>query len=208
MRSEFHKNSAAICFWYLIKSLQFFVHILEETMTSQIHYSEIYWSLVFTFIGSPSTKKFRFGILKYFQLPLISWWWQIHFFYQQKQMAAGILATFSLKKADELHYNSFDQPICTLISNLSGRPDIFLGSGTLKKLGPKYGVQKAGCKKHGHCYSKREEEAWPLLFLNNNGPVFNTLIFEPYILDPIIFQGCKPTHVFKTRIMGADWLGD
>jgi hypothetical protein len=26
-----------------------------------------------------------------------------------------------------------------------------------KKLGPKYGVQKAGCKKQGHCYSKREE---------------------------------------------------
>ena len=39
-----------------------------------------------------------------------------------------------------------DQSICTLISNLSGRPDICLGSGTLKKLGPKYRVQKAGCK--------------------------------------------------------------
>ena len=25
-----------------------------------------------------------------------------------------------------------------------------------KKLGPKYGVQKAGSKKQGHCYSKRE----------------------------------------------------
>ena len=53
----------------------------------------------------------------------------------------------------------FDQSICTLISNLSGGPDIFLGSGTLKKSGTKYGVQKAGYKKQGHCYSKNEEAA-------------------------------------------------
>ena len=45
------------------------------------------------------------------------------------------------------------ESICTHYSNLSGLPDIFLGSGTLKKQGPKYGVQKAGCKKQGHCYS-------------------------------------------------------
>ena len=51
------------------------------------------------------------------------------------------------------------QSICTHYSSLSGRPDIFLGSGTLKKPGLKYGVQKAGCKKQGHCYSKREEAA-------------------------------------------------
>ena len=30
--------------------------------------------------------------------------------------------------------------------------------------------------------------------LNNYGSVFNTLLFAPYILDPMIFQGCKPTH--------------
>jgi hypothetical protein len=24
----------------------------------------------------------------------------------------------------------------------------------------------------GHCYSKREERTWPLLFMNNNGPFF------------------------------------
>ena len=55
--------------------------------------------------------------------------------------------------------DSIAESICTLYSNLSGRPDIFLGSGTLKKQGPKYGVQKAGCKKQGHCYSKKEEAA-------------------------------------------------
>ena len=55
-----------------------------------------------------------------------------------------------------------------------------------KKSDPKYGMQKAGCKKQGHCYSKREEAAEPLLFLSNNDPVFCTLLFAPYILDPIL----------------------
>ena len=50
-------------------------------------------------------------------------------------------------------------------------PDIFLGSGTLKK-GSKIWVAKSMVQKtQGNCYSKREEAAWPLLFLNNNDPV-------------------------------------
>ena len=44
-------------------------------------------------------------------------------------------------------------------------------------------LEKAGCKKQGHCYSKREESAWLLLFLNNNDPVFSTLLFATHILD-------------------------
>ena len=55
------------------------------------------------------------------------------------------------------------QSICTHYSSLSGQPDIFLGAGTLKK---------QGAKKQGHCCQKREEAAWPFLFLNNNDPVF------------------------------------
>jgi hypothetical protein len=39
-------------------------------------------------------------------------------------------------------------------------------------------LKKAGYKKQGHYYSKREEAAWPLLFLNNNDPVFCTLLFS------------------------------
>ena len=40
-----------------------------------------------------------------------------------------------------------------------------------KKKDPKYGLQKAGCKKkQGHCYSKREKAALRLLFLNKNDP--------------------------------------
>ena len=38
-------------------------------------------------------------------------------------------------------------------------------------------LKKAGCKKQGHCYSKKEEAAWPLLFLNNIDLVFCNLFF-------------------------------
>ena len=38
-------------------------------------------------------------------------------------------------------------------------------------------LKNACRKKQGHCYSKREETAWPLLFLNNNDPVFSNLLF-------------------------------
>ena len=36
------------------------------------------------------------------------------------------------------------------------------------KKGPKYGLQKAGCKKQGHCHSKSEEAWLPFLFLSEN----------------------------------------
>ena len=61
-------------------------------------------------------------------------------------------------------------------------------------------VQNMGCKKQdakkGHCYSKREEAAWLLLFLNNNDPVFCTLLFATHILDPFLkFQTLKRYQV-------------
>ena len=61
-------------------------------------------------------------------------------------------------------------------------PDIFLN---FRKC-PKYGLQKA--EKQGHCYSKREEAAWPLLFLNNNDADF---------LHPAF---CKPYFGFFFRL--------
>ena len=78
-------------------------------------------------------------------------------------MDPSVFATICI---DSTNQSALDL-ICTLISNLSGQPDTFLGSGTLKKMGAKYGVQKAGCEKQGHCYSKREDAAGPLLFVNN-----------------------------------------
>ena len=80
-------------------------------------------------------------------------------------------ARFQLKWALEI----VAQSICAHYSSLSGQPDIFLGSGTLKK-GPKYGLQKAGCKKHGS-----EEARLPLLFLSNNDPVYlHRTVCNPY----------------------------
>ena len=39
-------------------------------------------------------------------------------------------------------------------------------------------MKKTGCKKQGQCYSKREEVAWPHIFLNNDDPVFATSFFS------------------------------
>ena len=57
-----------------------------------------------------------------------------------------------------------------------------------KKPGPKYGVQKAGCKKQGQCYSKREKARLSLLFLNNNDPAFCTLLFATYFFGPFFLS--------------------
>ena len=65
-------------------------------------------------------------------------------------------------------------------------------------------LKKAESKKQGHCYSKREEAAWPLLFLNKNDPIFSPCFFSGPYFGPDFFQGHKLTHVFKTRIVGAD----
>ena len=65
---------------------------------------------------------------------------------------------------------------------------IFFRAWNLKKRSRKIGCKKKGAKKQGHCYSKREEAAWPLLFLNNNDPVFCNLLFVPHILDLIFFR--------------------
>ena len=69
----------------------------------------------------------------------------------------------------------FVQSICTNYS-------IFENMGlfvTLKKR-----VKNMGCKNQGaKTGSKREEAAWPLLFLNNNEPVFCTLHFVTHILS-------------------------
>ena len=63
-----------------------------------------------------------------------------------------------------------------------------VGLWTWKKPGPKYGVQKAGCKKQGQCYSKREKARLSLLFLNNNDPAFCTLLFATYFFGPFFLS--------------------
>ena len=59
------------------------------------------------------------------------------------------------------------QSICTLIFNLSGGPDIFLGSGTEKKKpGPKYGPEKnQGAKNRVIVIQKEKRQPGLFLFL-------------------------------------------
>ena len=87
----------------------------------------------------------------------------------------GITISFSSaqtekKFVEKIEIRSLDDLIaqsnCSYYSSLSGQSDIYLGSVTLQKKGPKYQLQK-----QGHCYS-RKEAAWPLLFWYNNDPVF------------------------------------
>ena len=73
------------------------------------------------------------------------------------------------------------QSICTHYSSLSSQPDIFLGSGTLKNQ-----VQNMDLKKAG------KEAAWPFLFLNNNDPVFCSLLFSGPCFGPDFFLSSRP----------------
>ena len=91
------------------------------------------------------------------------------------------------------------QSICILYSSLSGQ-----GLELYKNQVQNMDLKKAVPKKQGQCYSKREDAAWPFFFLNNNDPVFCNQLFSGPYFGPDFFQGHKPTHVFKTRIMGAD----
>ena len=64
------------------------------------------------------------------------------------------LFCFVASNITALRYDSVAESICTHYSNLSGRPDIFLGSGTFKKSqGPCF-FQKAGCKRTGLCQGR------------------------------------------------------
>ena len=54
-----------------------------------------------------------------------------------------------------------------------------LGSDPEKNQVQNMDLKKAGCKKQGHSYSKREEARLPLLFLNNNDLVFSYSAFRP-----------------------------
>ena len=55
-------------------------------------------------------------------------------------------------------------------------------------------------KRPGCLFSFRVTKKSRLYFLH---PVFCIPYFGPYL-----FQGCRPTIVFNTKIVGADWLGE
>ena len=108
-----------------------------------------------------------------------------------------------------------DQSICTLICNSEfiRLTWYFFRVWNFKK----NWVQYMECKKQGaknKAIAIRKEKRQPGLFFFwitmtlLFASCFLPLLLAPHILDPILFQGCKPTHVFKTKIVGADWLGE
>ena len=78
----------------------------------------------------------------------------------------------------------FAQSICTHYSCFENMGRF----ATLKKIRSKIWGSKSRVQKQGHCYSKKEEARLPLLFLNNNDPVFwhpafCNLFFGPFFLS-------------------------
>ena len=68
------------------------------------------------------------------------------------------------------------------------------------------GCEKQGAKNQGHCYSKREETAWPFLFFNNNYPAFWHPSFCNHILD-LIFSGSQTDPCFQNKNSGCRLTG-
>ena len=64
--------------------------------------------------------------------------------------------------------------------------------------------KKQGEKKQSHCYSKREEGAWSLHFLNINDLVFCTLLFSK-IRVPYFFKVFDPG--FQNKDSGCRLTG-
>ena len=100
---------------------------------------------------------------------------------KQKQQAAeahhAAYRTRIEKLTSEILWNISDQSICTYYSSLSGRPDIFFRVCNFKK-GPKYGLQKAGCKKNRVIFIKKVKKQPGQC---NNDPVFlHSAFCNPY----------------------------
>ena len=92
-------------------------------------------------------------------------------------------------------------------------PDIrwtwyFLGSGTLKniRLHQPYFFRLWTIFL---CNSKEKRPGYLFSFwiTKKSWLYFHSISCTPYF-GPYIFQGCKPTHVFKYRIVGANSVGD
>ena len=66
-------------------------------------------------------------------------------------------------------------------------------------------LKKAGSKKQGRCYSKREEAKLLLLFLNNYDPDFCSLLFSgPYFDKQEVIDFTKFSKMTMCRASEAD----
>ena len=98
------------------------------------------------------------------------------------------------------HPHTIAQSICTHYSKLSGRPDIFLGSGTLKKSGPK----KSRVPKNRVIVIQKENRQ-PGLF---SFGITMTLIFCTLIFfGPDFFSGSQTDPCFQNKNSGCRLTG-
>ena len=76
-----------------------------------------------------------------------------------------------------------------------------------KKLGPKYGVQKAGCKKTGSLFfkKKRGQTAFSLFWITMT-LFFCTLLFATHILD-LFISGSQIDPCFQNKNSGCRLTG-
>ena len=82
----------------------------------------------------------------------------------------------------------YGQSICTNYSCFENIGQFVI----LKKIRSKIWTwKKQGAKKQDHCYSKREKARLPLLFLNNNNPVFLHPAFRKK-QGPWFFKSSRP----------------
>ena len=99
---------------------------------------------------------------------------------------------------------------CLLAQSICTHYSCFENMGrfvTLKKIRSKIWTWKNQvAKKQGHCYSKREKAAWPLLFLNNNDNVFAPWFFQVHILH-LIFLGSQTDPCFQNKNSGCRFTG-
>ena len=89
------------------------------------------------------------------------------FFIQKSAKKQSVVKLQKLENFEEAPLNS--RPVNLHPLFLFWKPGSVFDSEKTRH--PDY-FKKQGAKNQGHCYSKREEAAWSLLFLNNNDPVF------------------------------------
>ena len=107
-------------------------------------------------------------------------------------LLVGIFLRWFLDKKKPQSSHSLSQSAPTILVLKT-----WVGLWPWKKLGPKYGVKKVGCKKQGHYYSKREEDSCLFSFWITMTFIFCTQLFAPHILDPVFlkFQTLKKYQV-------------
>ena len=113
--------------------------------------------------------------------------WNLNWSHKHNRLAISLCIEFCLWFVDLKNAsleNIVAQSICTPLFYFIRSAWYFFRVWNFWKKVQNMGCKMQGAKIQGHCYSKREEAAWLLLFLNNNDPVFCKMLFATHIFDP------------------------